>query len=218
MLPTSEKYLGGVRRLVRQGVLSRMDWLEMIEARRELIEPHLNTMDLKTIGKARVADYSNSWCIVEANNPWVLSFDPGLNLDTRCWWPMGEGLYSNHMLSRIQHIYDPPGSSPAVGCTDTFWALTRSGRWVIVTATVRFPDHRQSWAGMLRSKVLRVEIREVLASDIIATLKIEPQDLWGQLGKLARQWQQRREELLTDARRLVEVFDFEDSLYRHVKK
>lgn len=225
MLPqTPEDYphLRGVRQLVRQSALSHTDWLNLIEARRALIEPHLRSMELGPIGKVQVMKFSPECaCLVGQGSPEVIASRPELSLDTRCYYPTRGGFYAGDIIHTTEFEFSPPGSSGAVGGDERFWALTRAGAWLMITATVQFPANRLTpphGYPIERARAAKVVIRESSVPEIISQAKTTPHDIWQQLGKLAQEWYDRRKELLRDAKRLSEIFELEDKMLAYIRK
>ena len=120
----------GLRLLVRREPLTKEDWIKMIEARRALIKPHLDSISFGTLGKFVGEFYSVSRpqrkslrelfvCLVDDG---VFSTQGHFRLMDQRW--IGEEIR-----------YEP------------VWGLTRSGDWFYATGiyTRRFGDGNYHW-------------------------------------------------------------------------
>ena len=198
-----------MRILARQTALSHSDWSNLVEERRFLIEPHLRVMDLTPIGQLRMVQYDRSLTTntLEDDNPELIANPANLTLKTRCLYARGEGFYSDKIpLTSCDHIFDPPGSCPAVGAVERFWALSRSGTWLAVEVTCQFPKDQN------KARVIKVIIRQRTFADLLSEVKTTPKEIWLQLGLAVRDWHRRREHLLSQSRVLAELFSFEEQV------
>lgn len=197
-----------IRRMVRRDEFSPTDWLKIIGERIELLKPHLEKMNLKRIGLLKVSSYSHrDQQMLEADVSYTEVVGP-FGLSARAAFPQGEGFYSDQTWSKVEHFFDPPGSSPAAGAREKFWVLARSGSLLAVDVLWHSSKKHDE-----RVRVKRVTIHELPLPELIEHVGIEYKEMWLQLGRMARRWHKEREALLCDSRHLQNIVEAEEEMY-----
>jgi hypothetical protein len=194
-------------RLVRRDALTLKEWLVIIEERRALMQPHLRDMNLRTIGKLPAVSYMRGTRVLESHNPIV---EGDFDLSMKCAFPEGGGLYSGTIPSKLDHIYDPPGSSPAAGVRERFWGLARSGDFVVIEALVWF---ERLYGRDEKITVEKVSVRKCPLPELFPYMKVEPEKVWLQLGRVVKDWHKARESLLWDSAKLAKTVKAEEGIY-----
>src|SRR3989338_521579 len=212
----SDKEYDGSRMLVRQGAPSFVEWLRLIEIRRQMLLAHLRDMPLQKIGEFKPVQFDRSsyWTLFR----YGVEDEGDASLETRVIFPRGEGFYRNNTTTHVDFIFDPPGSAPAAGATEWVWALDRDGRFLIVEILLDFNRHRR----MLREEsrgsrdilVKKIRILKCPVPEMAPLCKTTLPVIWTELGRAIVDWHSHRESLLADAARLKGMVEREESLLR----
>lgn len=184
-------------------------WLSLIEARRELIKPHLDSFTLSELG-------SFEWLMAESRFGHSLRLDvPTLTGDER-FSLKTQGIFS--LQSYVERIPDKD-HHPAFGpirCSNGIkraWGLTRSGLWALVT--ISFADEA-GYKGRGYERAKTVDIVEIDLSTIFTETKVKPEQMWRDLGVAVKKFTQHREMLYNQARSLALMIEVEETMLRFV--
>ena len=194
----------GLELFIRKDRLSDEEWFVLIEARRSLIKPYLNTFTLPELGSLK--------CLCRASFTHELSMDcPEIGGDEKFSLET-QGIFYPQPWSAIERIPNS-GLRPRPGdvsCPDGImqvWGLTRSGLWIL--AEVRFVGEAgYKRRGYERAKT--VVIRQVDLSTIISKTKEEPQKMWRDLGEVIKEWAEFRERLYNQALNIARMVGIEE--------
>lgn len=207
----------GMELLVRKNPLNDKEWLNLIEARRSLIKPHLDTFTLPELGSLKCLRSELSFTHeLRINNPTLLmskSGDERFSLKT-------QGIFRLQPRSAVEYIpnsgYRPsPGGVACPDGTMQIWGLTRSGLWILVE--VRFVgEDGYKERGYERAET--VEITEVNLPTIMSKTKEKPQKMWEELGKAIKGWAEFREGLYNQALNLARMVEIEELALSLIQK
>lgn len=191
--------------LGRQQPLSNDNWLTLLEQRRELLRPHLETFRLPKLlhspvfkGRGNVLDLTN--LKLEIESPFDLQ-TPGIF-----------GLYvADEQLLGTQHFgnRDPDREVH-------FWGLAQNGTWIVGQYDYALhPEQHPS----LRKVIFRVVLQRAQTGQVVRCAGCEDfhaRALWLALGEEARRWHEKAEQVSTNARAVVTTIDEEESLVRNL--
>lgn len=198
-MPPSTK---GLKLLTRTMPLSDQEWLDLIEARRELIKPHLDTFTLKTLGEVKCLRSDNYCHKIGFNSPEVASGE--FNLST-------QGIFRSNYRNRVldQRKYRNPSSYQdefhTFGGTLYIWGLTRKVQWVIASVTYVCES---GYKGRGYERATKVEIKETMILKILSVCKVSYEEIWRELSKEIHLWNQDRarlHEISTNLCRMCEI-------------
>lgn len=196
----------GLGVLVRENKLTDEEWFGLIEARRELIKPHLDSFTLQELGSLRCMRNRDSYSSLLRLDVSTSTGDERFSLKTQgVFW----------LIAREQ--IPNPGWPDYPNGTKRVWGLTRSGLWVLVT--IGFVTERgYKERGYERAKT--VEVIEADMPTIATKTKCKPRWMWKKLGEAIEGFAERRRSLYNQAlglARLVQIeelalslFDFEE--------
>lgn len=176
------------------------EWCELVEARRCLLRPHLDTFTLSTLGRLeclrREVSFSHS---IFVDSPKCESSGGRFSLDT-------QGIFEAPQSSRI---VTGRGYEAPLGCISApdgvmyAWGLTRKAEWVIVGVTfVGEPGYKDRGY----ERATHVDIEEADLRLILKLCKCHPEAIWLRLGKEICGWSEGRAhlaEIASDLARMV---------------
>jgi hypothetical protein len=218
----------GLAILARRNPLNGENWLALLEERRRLIEPHLRSMSLKTLGDLKIVhDDVNRGAgngrrlrvgaMVKTDWPTDITieyFQPGpfagieagiYSLETRGIFADDEIFYNGHYHSEFVRSH---ANLPASGHVLYFWGLTRDGVWIsIECVTRRFQCLREN-----RTEVTKVIVTEASPLEICRLCHITLRWLWERLGDATEAWLKHRKQLMEEAETLVTTVRQENTL------
>jgi|GEM_PF-2540718 len=201
-MPSTNK---GLKILIRKNKLNDKEWLDLIEARRQLILPHLDSFTLPELASVP--------CLrSEISFTHELRFDkPTLTGDNRFSLKI-QGIFRKQPYSAIKRISNSgyQASPGGVSCPDgtmLVWGLTRSGLWILVT--IDFVGEA-GYKDRGYERATTVEIVESDLSTIVAKTKEEPWQMWNELGRAIKGWRERRKSLYHEALALAQMVETEE--------
>lgn len=203
----------GLEVLVRKNSLTDDEWLSLIEARRELIKPHLDSFTLAELGSFPcLTSESVHYHEIKLDNPIVVGEEP-FSLKT-------QGIFDMQPWQAVERIPNPDykrfhAGARCLSGTLLLWGLTRSGLWVLVT--VRFVGEN-GYKDRGNERAESVEIIETDLPTIIAKTKSNPQDMWKKLGRAVKESAEKRENLYKMARNLARMVNVEELALQTILK
>lgn len=194
----------GLGMFVRKSQLSDEEWLNLIEVRRELIKPHLNSFTLPELGSLE--------CLRRETFKHMLRLDISTTTGDERFSLKTQGIFRVQPWSAVERIpnsgyYKFFGDANCPDGTMRVWGLTRSGLWVLVT--IGFVGERgYKDCGYERAKY--VEIIEADLLTIITETKEKPQEMWEELGKAIKDFAEHRKCLYDQALNLLRIIQIEE--------
>ena len=188
----------GVEVFIRKNPLTDKEWLGLIEARRELIKPYLDSITLPELGSLECLKIDTYMHALNNNAP-SLTEDEQLSLKT-------QGLFFKQPRSVVKEI-SGKGCLFSSGGITWVWGLTRSGLWVLVT--INFIGE----LGYKNRGYERAETVEIVESDlstIVAITKEEPQQMWKELGETIKGFAEHHKPLYNQMLRLAQMVEIEE--------
>lgn len=192
----------GLEVFVRKNQLADEEWFGLIEARRELIKPHLDSFTLPELGMLE--------CMQSEGINHALSLDISTSTGDPRFSLKTQGLFRMQAWSAVERIPNS-GYRPAdFSCPDgtmRVWGLTRSGLWVLVT--IGFLGEG-GYKGRGYERARTVEIVETDLPTIATKTKERPQRMWQQLGEVVRGFAEHRKFLYNQALNLARIVEIEE--------
>lgn len=194
----------GLEVFVRKNQLADEEWFGLIEARRELIKPHLDSFTLPELGMLE--------CMQSDNFMHMLRYDVSTTTGDERFSLKTQGIFRMQSWSAVERIPNsgycaPPGGVNCPDGTMRVWGLTRSGLWVLVT--IGFVGERgYKDRGYERAKT--VEIVETDLPTIAAKTNEKPQRMWEELGKVIKGFAGHRNALYNQALNLARMVEVEE--------
>ena len=195
----------GLSALVRQSPLTNEDWFNLVEARRELIKPYLDSFTLPELGSLKCLRSELSFAHSLRHDAPKCSGDQRLSLAT-------QGIFCEQPYGAIEKIPNsgycaPPGGVSCPSGTKLIWGLTRTNLWVL--ARICFVgESGYKERGYERAQT--VEISESNPVEIAARTKEKLERMWEELGKAIKEWAQRRKQLCDEAANLSMMVGIEE--------
>ncbi len=195
----------GLEVFVRKNQLADEEWFGLIEARRELIKPHLDSFTLPELGALECMRSELSFTHMLRLDISTTTGDERFSLKT-------QGIFHIQPWSAVERI---PNSgyrpwSDYVNCPDgtmRIWGLTRSGLWVLVTIGFVGED---GYKGRGYERARAVQVAEAGLSTIVAKTKEKPQRMWEELGKVIKGFTEHRKSLYNQALNLARMVEVEE--------
>ncbi|MCX6703696.1 MAG: hypothetical protein NTV02_03345 [Candidatus Zambryskibacteria bacterium] len=176
-------------------------WIQLLEARRKTMMPHLNSFTLPTLGGVKCVEINTSYRDeLTRSNPEVTGEK---ELDLQVQGIFRPSLYA----SRVVYPKVRGQSSRGRFC---IWGLSRKGEWVVATVFYEIADSSNN----RREYACRVDINKVDLPKLVEICKCSYEEVWRELGKEVSEWHEKRRELYRIINRLNTQFNIEDSL-RH---
>ena len=200
-MPSSEE---GMSILVRKGGVEIEEWLLLLEKRRELLKPHLDSITLPELGRLKCLQTESFQHDLQLDNPTIIGSEE-FSLRT-------QGIFCVQMWKAIEHIPNSgfagyPGACQCLDGVLRAWGLTRSGKWVLIT--IHFSGHAgYKDRGYEKAEIL--EIKEADLATILDATKLKPKTIWNELGRVAKGIVEQREHLLHQVRHLAMVVEMEE--------
>lgn len=194
-MPSTE----GLRVFVRKDQLSDEEWFGLIEARRELIKPHLDSFTFPELSLLECMRYESGFT--------HLGMDVSTSTGDERFSLKTQGIFFRQPWDAVERI-------PGTGCvrgypngTMRVWGLTRSAMWVLVT--ICFVGEL-GYKERGRERASSVNIVEADLTTIIAETKWGPQRMWEELGKIIKGFAERRRALYDNALGLARLVQIEE--------
>ncbi len=203
----------GLEGFVRKDQLTNEEWLGLIEARRSLIKPHLDTFTLPELGSLQCLRSETSFTH-------ALNLDVSATIGDERFSLKTQGLFYEQPWSAEERIPNSgacrdPGDCPCPDGVKRIWGLTRSGLWVLVT--VSFVGE-EGYKNRGYEKAYTVEIQEVDLPTIVAITKEKPQKMWLKLGEAIKKWAGFRKGLYDQALGLAQAVEAEELMFSLIPK
>ena len=202
----------GLEKLVRKKKLTNDEWLEMIEARRELIKPHLNSFTLPELGKLE--------CVKsEGHHLHNLYLDLGCESEGK-FSLKTQGIFRLQPYQAVEKFPDTghrpgPGGCPVPNSLKKVWGLTRAGQWLLVTIhCIGIPGYK----GRGREQAVHIEFLESDLRNIVKLAKVKPQDILHELGDVICKFAEQRERLYEHAHNLAQMIRIEELALRLIDR
>lgn len=202
----------GLATLIRNTSLTREEWFELIELRRDTIRPYLDSMTLPELGDLK--------CLHSEGFERELRFSAATITGDKLLASLKtQGIFFSppSAVERIPNsgFRPEPGGCTTPNGTRWVWGLTRRGLWVLVTVTfVGEPGYKDR--GSERATEINVVQSNLPA--IAAKVKEEPQRMWERLGEFIKRVAAHRKALSDHAAELARMVEFEEMAFRHVPK
>lgn len=203
----------GIEVFIRKGQITDKEWFELIEARRELIKPHLDSFTLPELGSLECMRSELSFTHMLRLDVSASTGDERFSLKT-------QGIFREQPWSAVERIRNsgycaPPGGSNCPDGTMRVWGLTRSGVWVLVT--IGFIGEA-GYKGRGYERATTIEIIEVDLPTIAAKTKEKPQKIWKELGNVIKNFAEHRESLYNQALNLARMVEIEELAFSLIPK
>lgn len=203
----------GLEVFVRKNQLADEEWFGLIEARRELIKPHLDSITLPELGALECMRSELSFKHMLRSDVSTTTGDERFSLDT-------QGIFCMQSLSAVEWIPNsgyrpPPGGVNRPDGTMRVWGLTRSGLWVLVTISFVGEEGRK---GLGYERAWMVEIVEADLPTIAAKTKEKPQWIWKEFGEVIRDIARHRKSLYNQALNLAQIVVAEELAFSLIPK
>lgn len=208
---TTEKVVrqeAGLDLLVRKSSLTEADWVDLTEARRQLIKPHLSSFTLPTLGSLE--------CLITVKDDG--SSGPRHSIQDDTDTTTGDKRFSLKTQGLFEpcELCDGPWYFKEFG-TREMWGLTRSGLWVL--ATINCVGKPYKTGNQRTETAMTVEIAEVPLSVLITKTRCEinkedpdrPSRIWYELGETIQQLEKRRFKAYEEARKLSSIVAAEET-------
>ena len=195
--------------LARQHPLTDDDWIQLIENRRELIKPHLDSSSLPTLGSLKCLRIEHWMSELEYGKE--TSGDERFSLKTQGIFflqPYG----AMERVIRKGHRGEPGSILPSAG-TKKSWGLTRFGQWII--CTIGFVGS-SGYKGRGREVATDVGIVEADVIRILAETKTPPKEIWQMLGQTIKDFAGHQRKLYAQAQSLANMVEVDELLLRFV--
>lgn len=193
----------------RQHPLTSDDWIQLVENRRELIKPHLDSFSLPTLGSLECLKIEH-W-MGKLGHETKTSGDERFSLKT-------QGIFflqPHNAIERFihtEHRGEPGNILPSDG-TKKAWGLTRSGQWII--CTIGFVGS-SGYKGRGREVATGIGIVEADVPAILAETKTSPTEIWRALGQAIKEFAEHRRRLYSQAQSLANMIEVDELLLRFV--
>ena len=202
----------GLEMFVRRKQLTDEEWFSLIENRRELIKPHLDSFTLAELGSLKCLRSAHFSHELRLDAP-ALTGDKQFSLKT-------EGIFNAQTWSAVEKIPNsgyqpPPGGVNVRDGTMQVWGLTRSGFWILVAINF-VGESGYKERGYERAKT--VNITEADLPTIVAKTKEKPQQIWEDLGKTIKSWAEHRESLYNQALGFARMIEIEERIFSLIPK
>ncbi len=174
----------GLELLVRKTKPDYGEWLELLEARRVLLGPHLNSITLRKLGDIECLRSENSATRIGFARPLV--GDKRFSLET-------QGVFATiWKCDYVPHsgYQAPPGGLSSPDGVLCFWGLTRDALWILVAVQFKGePGYKQR--GM--QTAVSVDIQEATPARIVEKTERTAQEIWRRLGEATQSWLRERQ-------------------------
>lgn len=201
----------GLKVFLRAKEVSIEEWLTLLEARANLLRPHLDSITLPELGRLKCLREETFEHEIGLDNPRVEGAD---NFSLRT-----QGIFRAQRYDCVERI---PGTgfrgNPVFVFLDGVvraWGLTRKGKWVLVS--IHFSG-QPGWKDRGYEKAEIVKIEETDIVTILMRTKEEPQQIWLELGKAVHEIVEWRKKLLWNVERLESRIEAEESAYHLLKQ
>jgi hypothetical protein len=183
--------------------LSLADWVDLLEARRRLIKPHLKSMQLHDLDRGS---------LLETRDGGFHSLFEDRPRLVKGSLPLGTpGIFGSNQ-GYSEHLTDIPGGRIYRWYA---WALSRTGHWLLATTDVRSIKIRGR-RERFEEKALRVEIRRAEIAELLERSHCTPENVLKVLGKSVNEWYAHRLELVRPALKAALVVQQDEYLLSRI--
>ena len=197
----------GLSLFLRTGPLSPDEQLQLLETRRLLLKPHLDSILLPKLGDVECLRSEVSFTHrIAMDLPEVLEGSRGLGL---------RGIFGvqpwEHMLRFANTGYR--ASPGGVDCPDgviRLWGLTRDAEWIV--ASIGFKG-QEGYKGRGYEKAATLIIEQIPAFVMLEKTGTRAVDIWRALGKFAATLRQNREAAFQTADKLARIMAAEEQVF-----
>lgn len=193
--------------LVRNTPLKEPDWLMLVEARRALIKPHLDSFTLPELGALECLEIGSHRHEIRLGGPEVTG-NPDFSLKT-------QGIFDAPYSGRVSipgSGYQNPGGSCPDGSLQ-IWGLTRKGLWILAEV---FFHGEAGYKDRGYERAHTVNIKEADLPTILAKTKQQPRHLWNRLADAVHGWVRAREGLYRQAQHIQRTIQLEQFVLEQV--
>jgi len=203
----------GLELLVRKTNPDYGEWLELLEARRVLLKPHLDSVTLPSLGvveclASSIAEYH--FHSIRSDSP-IVKGDGRFSLETQGIFPAA----GQHIYTPNSGYHAPPGGIPSPDGVMLLWGLTRSGHWIL--AEIEFQG-LAGHKGRGREKALSVDIQEATPARIVERTKSTAQAIWEELGRAIKRWLKNRQWLYFQMEEVARQVEMEERALSLIKE
>jgi hypothetical protein len=194
----------GLELLIRKSQPTDKQWVRLIEARRDLIKPYLDSFTLTELGTLE--------CLRRETFKHALRLDISTTTGDERFSLKTQGIFCVQPYSAVEKIPQSNCFFPerCSGCSNgkmRVWGLTRSGIWVLVT--IDFVGEC-GYKNRGYERATDVEIVEADLPVIIKETKEKPQQMWEELGKAIIDFAEKRELLYRQVANLAKMVRIEE--------
>ena len=195
----------GLETFIREKQLTDKEWLDLIETRREIIKPHLDSLLLTDLGSLACMQSSINFNHHLRQDVSTSRGDERFSLKTK-------GIFGKQPWKAVNRIpnsgYRPgPGYINIPDGTMQVWGLTHSGLWVLVT--VDFVGE-SGYKDRGYERATTVKVVETSLPLLVFETKEEPKVIWEEIGKTIKRWAEDRKNLYHQARDFAQVVEAEE--------
>lgn len=178
--------LDGIRGKKEKGKIKDKDWIEILEATKGCLRPHLNTFANTPLGHVRLWGSGRTETLETDLQGISRVWEGAINLSTPGFWT------------------EPHSSGKKMSGTEvmTFWGITRKGDWALVKLRAQVYVEGKTADGKEFRRHKAIELNSAKVSDVREICKESERDLFGIFDSLylaTYSWSKRREELARDA-------------------
>ncbi len=210
-MPTT-KPTTGMEILGRKQSISEEEWVALIEARRDLIKPHLDKFTLTELRNIQCLRSEVSFSHAVRNDSPKVSGDEEFSLNT-------QGIFDNPRSAEIRIPNSgfrpgPHGLATPNGKLQ-IWGLARSGQWVLVT--VNFVGEA-GYKDRGYERATEVLIVSTTIETIINQTKENPLEIWKTLGQAIKNFAEHRLALYEATEALAQKIEIEETMMSLIPK
>lgn len=191
----------GVSLLLQRPEVTRKERFALLEARRELVKPHLHQFKLPTLSDVK--------CLKQEHHAHELGLDRFSLESNIAVGPEFRGMFG-YGVRKIE-----PGGRRYPNGTRYLWGLMREGDWVLIT--VEFKGERgYKDRGYERAETVRVESSN--PQQICEVCEIEPEQIAKVIWDYVEHWRMKRETALRHADEVLRAFHLENTVIELIRQ
>lgn len=196
--------IDAIDRFVRKEPITPEEWIELIQARRARIKPHLDSFTLSALG-------CQKWMMDEGFQNVMLLQDVDRTTGDGQFALETQGIFHLQRSDAFEEFWTEEfGHRVRTGGVKRGWGLTRAGLWVLIEASyVATSGHKNRG----RELASRVEVAEADIPTILEKTKCKPEEVWRSLSDAIQHFVEKRKRLYDAALALGEVIRCEDLVY-----
>ena len=195
----------GLETFIREKQLTDKEWLDLIETRREIIKPHLDSLLLTELGSLACMQSSGNFNHGLQQDVSMSGGDKRFSLKTK-------GIFGKQPWEAVNRIpnsgYRPgPGYINIPDGTMQVWGLTHSGLWVLVT--IDFVGE-SGYKDRGYERATAVKVVETSLPLLVFETEEEPEVIWEEIGKTIKRCVEDRKNLYHQALGLAQAVEAEE--------